>query len=300
MAEKQYNISDLVFLMDRLRNPETGCPWDLKQSFQSITPYTLEEAYEVVDAIEKQDYEQLKEELGDLLLQVIFYSQLAKEENLYELDDVIDHLVKKLVRRHPHVFPDQELYSEQSSKNKINLTSEEVKQTWDVIKQNEKQQSKEKIELHVDSVLDDVPLAFPGLVRAEKLQQKAASLGFDWPDAAPILHQLKLELMELEEVLEREEGFICSVSSNQIADNSREKFKERLSDELGDVMFSVVNLARHHNLDSEQIMRKSNEKFEQRFRIVEKKMLESGKPFESFELDELEGFWKQAKFELMS
>lgn len=300
MAEKQYNISDLVFLMDRLRNPETGCPWDLKQSFQSITPYTLEEAYEVVDAIEKQDYEQLKEELGDLLLQVIFYSQLAKEENLYELDDVIDHLVKKLVRRHPHVFPDQELYSEQSSKNKINLTSEEVKQTWDVIKQNEKQHSKEKIELHEESVLDDVPLAFPGLVRAEKLQQKAASLGFDWPDAAPVLHQLKLELMELEEVLEKEEGFTCSVSSNQVADNSMEKFKERLSDELGDVMFSVVNLARHHNLDSEQIMRKSNEKFEQRFRIVEKKMLESGKSFESFELDELEGFWKQAKFELMS
>lgn len=300
MAERQYNISDLIFLMDQLRNPESGCPWDLKQTFQSITPYTLEEAYEVIDAVEKQDYGQLKEELGDLLLQVVFYSQLAKEQNLYEMDDVIDQLVDKLIRRHPHVFPDQKLYSEQSSKNKINLTSEEVKQSWEKIKQIEKQQSKQKPELSEKSILDEVPLAFPGLLRAEKLQQKAATLGFDWSNPSPVFRQLKLELKELEDVFKKGGGFSGSISIDQALDNSTEEFKEHLSDELGDVMFSAVNLARHYNLDSEKIMRKANDKFEQRFRIVEKKMQASGKPIESFELDELEEFWKQAKIELIS
>jgi len=261
--------------MDRLRHPDTGCPWDLQQTFQTIVPCTLEEAYEVADAIEKQDYGHLKEELGDLLFQVVFYSRLTKEKNLYDFDEVIDELVKKLIRRHPHVFPDGQLESSRIPEAENTLSITRVKENWQAIKKSEKKNTKTS----GSSVLDDIPLNYPGLSRAEKLQTRAASTGFDWQDKAPVFAQLVSEVKELEEVLDSE-------------------LNDRIADELGDVMFSAVNLARHCGLDAEQVMRNANDKFENRFRIVERCIFESGNPPESFNLDDLEAFWVLAKSEL--
>lgn len=275
ITERHYVLADLLYLMDRLRHPVTGCPWDLQQTFQTIVPHTLEEAYEVADAIEKQEYDHLKEELGDLLFQVVFYSRLAKEKNFYDFDEVIDELVKKLIRRHPHVFPDGQLESSRIPEAENTLSITRVKENWQTIKKSEKKNTKTL----GSSVLDDIPLNYPGLSRAEKLQTRAASTGFDWQNKAPVFAQLVSEVKELEEVLDSE-------------------LNDRIADELGDVMFSTVNLARHCGLDAEQVMRKANEKFENRFRIVERCIFESGNPPESFNLDDLEAFWVLAKSEL--
>ena len=302
-TERQYALTDLLYLMDRLRHPDTGCPWDLQQTFQSIVPHTLEEAYEVADAIEKHEYGHLKEELGDLLFQVVFYSRLAKEENLYSFDDVIDELVKKLIRRHPHVFPDGLLESSFTPETEGTPSIENVKKNWEVIKKAEKTSAKLNPETKRSSVLDDIPLYYPGLSRAEKLQSRAASIGFDWPDKEPVFAQLVSEVDELREELKLEK--VLELNSNAQSAEAQssgeaklESLNDRIADELGDVMFSTVNLARHYGLDAEQVMRKANQKFENRFRIVERCIDDSGNPPESFDLDELESFWLKAKSEL--
>ena len=303
-TERHYTLTNLLYLMDRLRHPDTGCPWDLQQTFQSIVPHTLEEAYEVADAIENKDYGHLKEELGDLLFQVVFYSQLAKEDTLYDFEDVIDELVKKLIRRHPHVFPDGQLESSRTPEMNDALSIKSVKSNWEAIKKAEKLSTEKIGETQSSSVLDDIPLNYPGLSRAEKLQSRAASIGFDWPDKEPVFAQLVSEVDELREELKgelkEELKFEKEMESKSQSSGEKklESLHDRIADELGDVMFSTVNLARHYGLDAEQVMRKANQKFENRFRIVERCIHESGNPPESFNLDELEAFWVQAKSEL--
>lgn len=264
-----YSIDDLLYLMARLREPETGCPWDLKQSYASIAPSTLEEAYEVVDTIERGDYDHLQEELGDLLFQVIFYSQLAREEERFDFERIVDGLVTKLVRRHPHVFPEGDLTQRCSRSER---DSAAVKGRWEAIKQQE------RADKGVTGSLDDVPLNLPALSRAAKLQKRASGQGFDWPDAAGPLAKVREELIELEETLE--------------ADIPEAKARAAQTEELGDLLFSVTNLARHLNIDPEAALRGANRKFERRFR-----WLEQAAPGELAQesSEALEALWHQAK-----
>lgn len=241
MLEAQYTIDDLLYLMARLRDPESGCPWDIKQDYASIAPSTLEEAYEVVDAIEKQDFVHLKEELGDLLFQVIFYSQLGKEEQRFEFSSVVSGLVEKLVRRHPHVFPDGTLHSRVDNRHTLPL---DVKQRWEAIKQQERAAK------GVQGVLADVPLNLPALSRAAKLQKRAASVGFDWDDIQGPIAKVREELLEVEEALGLQD-------------------QAAIEEELGDLFFSVVNISRYLKLDPELLLRKANHKFEARFNFIE-------------------------------
>lgn len=266
-----YSIDDLLYLMARLREPETGCPWDLTQSYASIAPSTLEEAYEVVDTIERGDYDHLEEELGDLLFQVIFYSQLAREEQRFDFERIVDGLVTKLVRRHPHVFPDGDLSRRCSGAER---DSAEVKGRWEAIKQQE------RADKGVTGSLDDVPLNLPALSRAAKLQKRASGQGFDWPDLAGPLAKVHEELAELEQTLQAD-----TPASEVEAKASR-------TDELGDLLFSVVNLARHLSIDSEAALRAANRKFEERFRWVEQAVpgeLSEHSP------ESLDSLWREAK-----
>jgi ATP diphosphatase len=260
----QYTIDDLLYLMARLRDPETGCPWDITQDYASIAPSTLEEAYEVVDAIEKQDFVHLKEELGDLLFQVIFYSQLGKEEERFEFAGVVSGLVTKLIRRHPHVFPDGTLHSR--VENRHTLPSD-VKERWEAIK---KQEREEKGAL---GLLADVPLNLPSLSRAAKLQKRAASVGFDWDDVYGPIAKVREELMEVEAELD---------SGDAVA----------LEEELGDLLFAVVNIARYQKIDPEQALRIANQKFEQRFHYIEANV---GQPLAETSIDEMNRLWDEAK-----
>ncbi|MEN0038674.1 MAG: nucleoside triphosphate pyrophosphohydrolase [Cellvibrio sp.] len=260
----QYTIDDLLYLMARLRDPETGCPWDITQDYASITPSTLEEAYEVVDAIEKQDFVHLKEELGDLLFQVIFYSQLGKEEDRFEFAGVVSGLVAKLIRRHPHVFPDGTLHSR--VENRHTLPSD-VKERWEAIK---KQEREEKGAL---GLLADVPLNLPSLSRAAKLQKRAASVGFDWDDVYGPIAKVREELMEVEAELD---------SGDAAA----------LEEELGDLLFAVVNIARYQKIDPEQALRIANQKFEQRFHYIENNV---SQPLAETSIDEMNRLWDEAK-----
>ncbi len=220
-----YTVQDLLNLMARLRDPQSGCPWDLKQTYASIVPHTLEEAYEVADAIEQGDLDHLKGELGDLLFQVVFYAQLAKEEGRFEFDDVIDGITRKLLRRHPHVFPTGELYAPAETPR---LTDEQVNQRWDEIKAEERAEKSGAPEQL--SLLDDVPVALPALSRAAKLQKRASQVGFDWPAALPVVDKVREELDEILEAM---------------VDNDA----EGIAEEVGDLLFSVVNLARHLKVD---------------------------------------------------
>lgn len=270
MSETQFDLENLIYLMQRLREPETGCPWDIKQNYLSITPSTIEEAYEVVDAIEHEDYDHLREELGDLLFQVIFYCQLANEDGRYNFYDVVDGLTAKLVRRHPHVFPDGTLESRRNSAEA--LDDKKIKASWENIKQSER---KEKGKA---GVFDDVPKSLPGLTRAAKLQKRAAKLGFDWDDRADVLEKVEEEAGELREAFS---------SGNDSA----------IEEELADLMFSCVNLARHMGKDADALMRQANLKFEHRFSSVvasmEVKSKETGQ--EKFSIEELESFWQASK-----
>lgn len=270
-----YNTDDLLYLMSRLRDPKTGCPWDLKQTFSSIVPHTLEEAYEVADAIEKQDFEHLKEELGDLLFQVIFYSQLGKEESFFEFDDIVHTLVSKLVRRHPHVFPSGELRSEANDQV---LSDDEIKGRWERIKQQERDEKAAKNPAQESDVglLDDIPNVLPALQRAEKLQKRASTVGFDWPETEQVLDKIEEEIAELREAL---------AEGNQV----------NIQDEMGDVLFAMTNLARHINVKSEIALRGTNEKFIRRFSFIEKSLKQEGRNLEAASLDEMEALWQLAK-----
>jgi len=258
-----YDLHDLITLMERLRDPSDGCPWDRQQTAESLIPHTLEEVYEVVDAIERQDWSHLAEELGDLLFQVVFYSELARELGHFDLHQVVDQLTHKLIRRHPHVFPDGTLASRRSvDAPKL----DELSDRWDQIKAAEKSQ--------VTPTLESVPLAFPAMTRALKLQKRAARVGFDWPEVAPVWHKLDEELAELKE----------AVAQGDAAG---------MTEELGDVLFSIINLARHLKIDSEKALRQTNAKFVARFGFVEAQ-LGTVQPSD-VDLATLENLWQQAK-----
>lgn len=265
-----YTLEDLLHLMARLRDPQYGCPWDLKQNYASIVPHTIEEAYEVADTIERGDFEHLQGELGDLLFQVVYYSQLAREEGRFEFDGVVDSITRKLIRRHPHVFPTGELYAPVDTPS---LNEAQVKSRWEEIKAEERAEKSQPEQL---SLLDDVPAALPALSRAAKLQKRAATVGFDWPAALPVLDKVR---EELDEVLQA------------MADGDA----DALEDEIGDLLFAAVNLARHLKHDPEHALRRANRKFERRFRFIEQALRDSGRPIEDCNLDELDALWGEAK-----
>jgi ATP diphosphatase len=266
-----YQIDDLLHLMARLRDPQYGCPWDLKQTYATIVPYTLEEAYEVADAIERADFEHLPGELGDLLFQVVYYSQLAQEEGRFEFAAVVDGITRKLIRRHPHVFVDGDLYG---APDAARLEEAAVKQRWEELKAEERA-AKAAVPEQL-SLLDDVPQALPALSRSVKLQKRMAQVGFDWPDALPVVDKVR---EELDEVLE-------AMSEND---------PQAISAEIGDLLFAVTNLARHLKVEPESALRAANGKVEARFRFIEQALREAGRPIENCTLDELDALWGEAK-----
>ncbi|HIF9058886.1 nucleoside triphosphate pyrophosphohydrolase [Photobacterium damselae subsp. damselae] len=256
------DIEQLLSIMAKLRDPKDGCPWDIKQSFDSIVPYTLEEAYEVADAIEKQNWLDVKEELGDLLFQVVFYSQMAKEQDLFDFDEVVAGICEKLTRRHPHVFANKQFASEA-----------DVKANW------EAEKAKERADKAVDnSILANVPLAMPALTRADKIQKRCAQFGFDWDSVAPVAEKV---VEELDEVMDEYQ----QVTLDQ----------NRIEEEMGDLLFSVVNLSRHLNVNPERALQKANKKFERRFRKVEKNVLEKGMEISNCSLEQLDQEWNIVK-----
>lgn len=266
-----YSLQDLLHLMARLRDPQYGCPWDVKQNYASIVPHTLEEAYEVADAIERGDFDDLKGELGDLLFQVVYYSQLAKEEGRFEFDGVVDGITRKLIRRHPHVFPTGDLYAPLETPR---LTDDQVKERWDEIKAQERAEKASAPEQL--SLLDDIPGVLPALSRAAKLQKRASQVGFDWPSALPVVDNVR---EELDEVLEA------------MADNDA----EGIAEEVGDLLFAAVNLARHLKVDPENALRAANNKFERRFRFIEQALRDTQRPMEDCTLEEMDALWGEAK-----
>ncbi len=253
-------VDRLLEIMAALRDPAHGCPWDLKQSFETIAPYTIEEAYEVADAIERRDYADLCDELGDLLLQVVYHGQLAREAGHFEFSDVVANLCEKMVRRHPHVFGD------------AGKDMEQIKQRWEDAKARERS-AKQR-----EGILSGVALALPALKRAQKLQKRAGHAGFDWPEAAPVLAKLKEEIAELEQAVAQGDA-------------------DKKTEELGDLLFTCVNLARHLHVDAEESLRAANSKFERRFNAVEQKVLASGRKVQECTLEELDRLWDQVKAE---
>lgn len=265
---EQYHLEDLVRLMRRLRDPNTGCPWDISQDFDTIVPCTIEETYEVVDAIAREDYAHLREELGDLLFQIIFYSELASERKLFNFDDVIDGLVEKLIIRHPHVFPEGTLTSSRASADMPDTT--EIKNTWENIKRKERERKGNS------GRLADVPLALPALSRAEKLQKRAARHGFDWPEIQPVVDKIDEELLELKEAMATNDSAL-------------------IEEELGDLIFCCVNFARHAGFDAESVLRLANRKFESRFIAMEKRCTEQNIDFDQLSAAHQNELWDDVK-----
>jgi ATP diphosphatase len=265
------DIRRLNEIMAALRTPGTGCPWDLEQTFATIVPYTLEEAYEVADAIERGDVADLRDELGDLLLQVVFHARMAEEEGRFDFGDVVDAITRKLIRRHPHVFGEAR-----------DLSSDEVKALWGRIKAEEKREraaarcAAGMPAEETSGALAGVPLALPGLTRALKLQQKAGKVGFDWNDPRTVLAKLREEIDEVEAELDANEA-------------------QRVADEVGDLLFAVANLARHLRVDPEAALRGANAKFERRFAHIESRLGGDGRAPADATLDEMEALWSEAK-----
>ncbi|MGO1691391.1 MAG: nucleoside triphosphate pyrophosphohydrolase [Marinobacter sp.] len=276
-----YSIDDLKVLMARLRDPETGCPWDTKQTFRSIVPHTLEEAHEVADAIEREDYGNLKDELGDLLFQVVFYSQIGAEEGRFSFDAVVDNLVRKLVRRHPHVFPEGTLESRIDPDNRPDEAW--IKESWERIKAEEraKKQAEDTAAAALPSRLDGIARALPGMVRAEKLQKRASRHGFDWPNVGPVFDKLHEEIDELKEAWQAAE--------------SGQGDHDAVEDELGDLLFVCVNLARFMKVNPEQAIGRTNHKFEARFRAIEQVLEREGRSFDAETLEALDEIWQSVK-----
>ena len=265
------SMQQLLDIMAQLRNPDGGCPWDLKQDFRSILPHTLEEAYEVADAIESDDRMQLRDELGDLLFQVVFYCQLAREEGSFEFADVAQTMADKLIRRHPHVFgPEAHGGAHGEKVGETAMDADKVLERWESIKQDERNAKQQH------SVLDDVPNALPAMQRSAKLQKRAANVGFDWPDITPVLANMAEELEEVQQAFASGD-------------------KDHTLEELGDLMFACVNMARHLKQDPEQVMRAANAKFERRFRFLETQLLEAGEQLENVSLERMDAGWDEAK-----
>ncbi|SHF63249.1 ATP diphosphatase [Modicisalibacter ilicicola DSM 19980] len=268
-----HGLEDLLTLMAVLRDPEQGCPWDVKQDWNSIVPHTLEEAYEVADAIERRAFDELPGELGDLLFQVVYYSQFAREEARFDFHDVIDTLVTKMLRRHPHVFPDGTLDSRRQGVSAADVETARVNSNWERLKAEEREGGNDP---ETVSVLADIPPGLPALTRAAKLTRRASRVGFDWPDTDGVMAKIREELGEVEEAL---------VAGDE----------EHLHDEVGDLLFAVVNLARRLKIDPEQALRATNGKFERRFAHVEQGLASSGRTFEEVDLAEMDRHWNDAK-----
>jgi ATP diphosphatase len=258
--QRKPGIDRLIEVMVRLRDRRNGCPWDLEQNFQTIAPYTIEEAYEVADAIQRADMPGLKEELGDLLLQVVYHAQMASEDGAFDFEAVAQAIADKMVSRHPHVFGDQKIDTAQMQTS-----------NWEQFK------AAERAARGSGSILDGVALALPALMRAEKLQKRAARVGFEWKQAREIFDKIEEELGELRSEV----------------DGARDP--ARLTDEIGDVLFVVANLARQLKIDPEVALRHANAKFERRFGHIEKRLRESARPIEEASLEEMEALWQEAK-----
>ncbi|MEQ4674477.1 nucleoside triphosphate pyrophosphohydrolase [Providencia vermicola] len=261
MSQQNHQIERLLSIMAQLRDPQTGCPWDKVQTFKTIAPYTLEETYEVLDAIEREDFSDLKGELGDLLFQVVFYAQMANEKSLFDFNDICQAVSDKLEHRHPHIF---------DTNNQ--LSSSEVIEGW------EKRKAKERAEKSQFSVLDDIPNSLPALMKAYKIQKRCASVGFDWDTLGPVVGKVH---EELEEVMEEATQVVVE--------------QKRLEEEIGDLLFATVNLSRHLGHKPEIALQKACNKFERRFRQIEKSLSESGKSVEGATLEEMEALWLQVK-----
>ena len=270
-------IDRLIAIMTMLRDKQHGCPWDLEQTIKSLLPYTLEEVYEVADAIENNDLVELEDELGDLLFQVIFYAQIAKEQGAFDFQDIATAITDKLIRRHPHVFPGGDVEQFGISQE---IDAQQVVVNWEAIKEIEREEKRKKggkqAVQGVESILDDVPRALPAMERARKLQKRSAQVGFDWAEVAPVLEKLKEEVVEFEEAL----------ASGDL---------ERMSDELGDVLFATINLARHSKIEPEVALRSTNRRFETRFKWIEAALYKQGTVFKDAKLEELDALWGQAK-----
>ncbi len=252
----------LVSIMDRLRDPESGCPWDLEQSFESLRSYLLEECYEVADALDQGDLGELREELGDLLFQIVFLSRLAKEQGAFEAPDVVRGIAEKMIRRHPHIFGDETA-----------ADSEEVLRNWEEIKRKEKEAAGKPAR---DSILAGIPASLPSLMRAQRLGVKTARVGFDWPDAASVLRKVDEELGELREAMDQQDA-------------------DAVEEELGDLLFATIQLARRSEIDPERALQRANRKFEQRFRALESSLADEGRQVQDCELEALEERWQTIK-----
>lgn len=269
------DISRLIEIMAALRTPVTGCPWDLEQNFATIAPYTIEEAYEVVDAIDRGDLDDLREELGDLLLQVVFHAQMASEQNAFAFGDVVEAITRKMIRRHPHVFADKD----------GKLASSHVKEVWDRIKAEEKAERVARRPPEATpsqshkSLLAGVKAGQPALTRAMELQRKASTVGFDWNDPRAVLQKIREEADEIEAALDRND-------------------KREIAEETGDLMFALVNLARHVDADPEAALRATNAKFERRFAFIERALEAQGRTLEQASLAEMDALWNEAKGEV--
>jgi ATP diphosphatase len=265
-------VARLIEIMARLRDPDAGCPWDREQTFRTIAPYTIEEAYEVADAIERGDMAALKEELGDLLFQVVFYAQMGREAGHFDFHAIATEIADKMVRRHPHVFGEARIE-----------TAEAQTLAWEEHKAAERKR-RAAAEKRRPSPLDGIPTALPALTRAEKLQKRAARVGFDWPEAAQVLDKIEEEIGELR----------AELAAPVVSDVAH---RARLEDEIGDLFFALVNLARHLGVDPEQALRGTSLKFERRFRRIDELLEAQGRTLSEASLDEMEALWQQAKAE---
>ncbi len=296
----------LLEIMAQLRDPQSGCPWDVKQTMESLTRYTIEEAYEVADAIATGDMQDIKDELGDLLFQVVFYAQIASESSAFTFDDVAQSISDKLVRRHPHVFANP-LASEGAGDTNKNLTLKRTQLNdsalnaqWDAIKAQEKQLKKQRLkqddEAMEPSILDSVPKGMPALMYAQKLQKACAKVGFDWPNAAPVIDKVREEVEEIQQELDfkqRAQGALnagVAPLKSGVPDN-----QQAIEEEIGDALFAMVNLARHCKVDADTALRNASNKFANRFKGVERLAAEQGEKLDTLTLDEMEALWQQVK-----
>ena len=296
----------LLEIMTQLRDPQSGCPWDVKQTMESLTRYTIEEAYEVADAIATGDMHDIKDELGDLLFQVVFYAQIASESSQFSFDDVAQSISDKLVRRHPHVFPNA-LASEGSGDTNENVTVERTQLNdsalnaqWDAIKAQEKQFKKQRLKqddkVIETSILDSVPKGMPALMYAQKLQKACAKVGFDWPDAAPVIDKVREEVEEIQQELDFKQQAQGALNTGVAPLNSGVPDNQQaIEEEIGDALFAMVNLARHCKVDADTALRNASNKFANRFKGVERLAAEQGDKLDALTLDEMEALWQQVK-----
>lgn len=293
VSSQQFSsLQQLLAIMRQLRDPITGCEWDSKQTFDSITACTLEETYEVLDAIEQKNFPELKNELGDLLFQIIFYAQLADEQHLFNFDDICQTICDKLIRRHPHIFAETALPANSAEINSSQIHSAK-KPNWEQLKQQERQ-AKQQF-----SILDDIPRAFPALMRAEKIQKRCAAVGFDWDTLAPVFDKVREELDEVSQALALVTNINSKVDSQPTAANSTTHMQD-VQEEIGDLLFAIVNLNRHLHLKSEQTLHKANQKFERRFRAIEQHFQAQQRVLSQVPLDEMERVWQQIKQQEMN